>query len=187
MRIALLLSLLLVLPLVWMLVMRPANLPVDTDLHLEQALPRIHGPALVAIQPWLDERHYQSAQHLSNHLQNYLQTARDNGAMPAGSIVVFPEHIGTWLVAANAPARGFLATKTDTAMTWLIARHPIRFSRALRQSNEKDQFAAAVFRMQAAQMAADYSGIFSSLAKTYAITIAAGQSFCRIRTSETAF
>ncbi|MDQ7019293.1 MAG: nitrilase-related carbon-nitrogen hydrolase [Robiginitomaculum sp.] len=158
----------------WMRVMRPADLPVDQGLHLDYPVSHVNGPALVAIQPWLNQRHYQSPQILEQHLESYLQAARDGGAMRAGSIVVFPEHIGTWLVAAKAPVMGFRARKTDTAMAWLIVRHPLRFARAYFDSDERDRAAAAIFRMKAPAMARDYTRVFGRLAQKFEVTIVAG-------------
>ena len=154
--------------------MRPANLRTDTDLKLNTPLEKAGGPSLVAIQPWLDERHYQSADHLQRHLRGYLQAAREGGAMPTESIVVFPEHIGTWLVAAKAPTQAFRAPSTQSAMAWLIARHPLRFVMSLLRSHEDDRFAAAIFRMQAKQMAKDYASVFGTLAAEFDVTIVGG-------------
>lgn len=158
----------------WMRVMRPADLQVDQGLHLDYPVSHVDGPALVAIQPWLDQRHYQTPQTLGQHLEGYMQVARDGGAMGAGSIVVFPEHIGTWLVAVKAPVMAFRARKTDTAMAWLIVRHPLRFARAYFESDEQDRAAAAIFRMQAPAMARDYTRVFGRLAQKFEVTIVAG-------------
>jgi predicted amidohydrolase len=158
----------------WFLIMRPSNLRPESDLHLNALLEKADGPSLVAIQPWLDERHYQSADHLQRHLRGYLQAARTGGAMPINSIVVFPEHIGTWLVAAQAPTQTFRAPSTQSAMVWLIARHPLRFVGAFLRSYETDRFAAAVFRMQAKQMAKDYARVFGQLAAEFDVTIVGG-------------
>lgn len=173
MRIAII-SALIVIVMVSLWVLRPSDLEVGSELHLGRIPQAVDGPALVAIQPWMDARHYQSADHLAAHLTGYLQTAREAGAMPQQSIVVFPEHIGTWLVAASSPRQGFLASRTDNAMTWLIASRPLPYIGALLRSSEVDQSAAALFRMRARSMASDYSRVFSQLADQYDITIVAG-------------
>ncbi len=174
MRGAIILSVLASLLAAWAWLMQPANLATDNNLHLELPLGRVAGPALVAIQPWMDERHYQNAKQLGHHLAGYLQAARDGGAMPEGSIVVFPEHIGTWLVAAKAPAQSFKTLNRNRAMAWLIASRPVHFTRAYFASDEDDRLAAALFRMQAPRMAADYTKVFSRLAQDFGVTIVAG-------------
>jgi predicted amidohydrolase len=158
----------------WKWLMLPAKLEAPVDLHLATQPEAQSGPVLLAVQPWLNQRHYQSPATLGQHLHQYLQVARNNGALPAGSIVVFPEHSGTWLVAARAPAAAFSAASTQSAMLWLIASHPLGFVRALLGSDEEDRFAAAVFRMQAPAMARDYSQVFGDLAREYGVTIVAG-------------
>jgi len=156
----------------WML--RPASPPVETDLQLAHLPSPTDMPALVAIQPWLEQAHYQSADALQARLGAYLAEARGAGALPEGSIVVFPEHVGTWLVAAGAPAASFDAATTTQAMTGLILQRPIDFLLSYLASDETDRAAAAVFRMRGHAMAEDYQRVFSGLARDYGVTIAAG-------------
>ena len=153
----------------------PAPVPPD-GFHLSQPLqPNEAGrPNLVAIQPWMRTLDYRNASTLEQRLAGYLETARETGHLAPGSIVVFPEHVGTWLVAADAPAASFAADTTTGAMTHLILANPLPFVVALARSDEEDRFAAAVFRMRGGRMARDYQRIFSQLADRYQITIAAG-------------
>ncbi len=159
----------------WGIYRTPSALDAPAELHLpdrpEPVTPAAH---LVAIQPWMDQRHYQSPQRLHDHFAAYLDQARDAGQLGEGSIVVFPEHIGTWLVAARAPHASFTANSTTGAMTHLILANPVPFALALARSSEEDRLAAAVFRMRAASMARDYQSVFSGLAREYGVTLVAG-------------
>lgn len=130
--------------------------------------------SIVGIQPWLQEADYRSAQALRTRLGGYLDQARREGFLTERSVVVFPEHTGTWLVAANAPAPVYSAETVSGAMTRLILARPLRFVRAYMASQEADRAAAAVFRAHAPRMARDYQAVFSGLAEEYAVTIAAG-------------
>lgn len=159
----------------WGLYRTPARLdaPADLRLHaLEQAA--AEGAHLVAVQPWLDARHYQSAADLTARLDAYLLAAREAGYLGEGSLVVFPEHVGTWLVAARAPRFSFTASSTTEAMAHLIAANPLPFAAALSQSDESDRLAAAVFRMRADRMARDYQIVFSQLARRHGVTVVGG-------------
>jgi predicted amidohydrolase len=163
----------------WGIYRTPAALDTPDDLRLPATPPsdepaRAASAHLVAIQPWLDQRHYQSADRLRTHLGAYLAEARNAGQLGEGSIAVFPEHTGTWLVAAGAPRASFTANSTTGAMTHLILANPLPFALALAGSNEEDRLAAAVFRMRAARMARDYQSVFSGLAREYGVTIVSG-------------
>lgn len=162
----------------WGIYRTPAALDTPSELHLtarrESAEPAEPAAHLVAIQPWLDQRHYQSPDRLRAHLGAYVAEARNAGQLGEGSIVVFPEHVGTWLVAARAPHASFTANSTTGAMTHLILANPVPFALALARSPEDDRLAAAVFRMRAASMARDYQSVFSGLAREYQTTIVAG-------------
>jgi len=162
--------------LMWGVWRQPASLTPDPDLHLqtvERAMAG-EGPYLVGVQPWLGQGDYHSAAALHERLSGYLAEIRDEIDAAPGSIIVFPEHVGTWLVAAGAPRSAFTAETTAAAMTALVAANPLRFAAAWLGSHEDDRMAAAVFRMRAAAMARDYQAVFSALAADYGVTIAAG-------------
>ena len=160
----------------WGVWRQASNLPVDPDLRL-QAVDQLasgNGPYLVGVQPWLEQQHYQSAATLHDRLAAYLDEIRTELDTAPGSIIVFPEHAGTWLVAAGAPRAAFTAGTTGTAMAWLVAAHPLRFAAAWLRSSEDDRMAAAIFRMRADGMARDYQAVFGALAAEYGVTIVAG-------------
>lgn len=164
------------LTLMWGVLRQASSLPPDPDLHLE-AVERVgngSAPYLVGVQPWLEQTHYQSAARLHQRLDSYLTQIRPDLEAAPGSIVVFPEHVGTWLVAAGAPRAAFTADSTAAAMGWLVVANPLRFAAAWLASNEDDRMAAAIFRMQAQRMARDYQVVFGALAAEYGVTIAAG-------------
>ncbi|WP_417490420.1 carbon-nitrogen hydrolase family protein [Maricaulis sp.] len=162
--------------LMWGVWRQPASLTPDPDLQL-RAIERAAagpGPYLVGVQPWLEPGHYHSAAALHERLAGYLDEIRDEIDAEPGSIIVFPEHVGTWLVAAGAPRPAFTADTTAAAMGTLVAANPLRFAAAWLGSDEADRMAAAIFRMRADAMARDYQAVFSALAAEYRVTIAAG-------------
>ncbi|WP_417485648.1 nitrilase-related carbon-nitrogen hydrolase [Maricaulis sp.] len=160
----------------WGIYRTPPAPIVGGELELAEITPAASGnsPHLVAIQPWMRTRDYRSAATLEHRLDAYLSEARDAGLLASGSIVVMPEHIGTWLVAADAPAASFSAGTTTGAMTHLILANPLPFAAAFLRSNEADRMAAAVFRMRGDRMARDYQRVFAHLAERNAITLVGG-------------
>tara|TARA_R110002095_G_scaffold156815_1_gene136172 strand:+ start:4758 stop:5891 length:1134 start_codon:yes stop_codon:yes gene_type:complete len=162
--------------LMWGVLRQASSLDADSDLHLQgvERFTTEGGPYLVGVQPWLEQSHYQSAATLHDRLATYLDEIRPELVETPGSIIVFPEHAGTWLVASGAPAMAFTADTTGAAMGWLVAANPWPFARAWLGSNEDDRMAAAIFRMRADGMARDYQAVFGALAREYGVTIIAG-------------
>ncbi|WP_304074667.1 carbon-nitrogen hydrolase family protein [Maricaulis maris] len=160
----------------WGLYRTPPAPTIGGDLHLAAIAPggATDTPHLVAIQPWMRTGDYRSAATLEHRLDAYLSQARDAGLLSPGSVVVMPEHIGTWLVAADAPAASYSAGTTTDALTHLILANPLPFAAAFLRSGEEDQMAAAVFRMRGARMARDYQSVFAHLAARYAVTLVGG-------------
>ncbi|WBQ13253.1 hypothetical protein L2D00_00860 [Hyphomonadaceae bacterium BL14] len=130
--------------------------------------------ALIAIEPALTPADYRSAGALETALARYLDVAEGAGALDGPAVAVFPEHTGTWLVAAQAQAGVYRAGTVEGAMTGLALTRPLRTLAALARSGEEDRMAAALFRARGDAMAHDYQQVFSSLARRYGVTIVAG-------------
>lgn len=60
---------------------------------------------LLAVQPELFTPDYQSAERLQLKFHAYLENARRQGLLNERTVVVFPEHVGTWLVASGESPR----------------------------------------------------------------------------------
>ncbi|HEC54442.1 MAG TPA: carbon-nitrogen hydrolase family protein, partial [Gammaproteobacteria bacterium] len=70
------------------------------NLAVDQGVPADRGN-LLGIQPELFPADYQSLERLHLKLAAYLQNARDQGLINDKTIVVLPEHIGTWLMVSG--------------------------------------------------------------------------------------
>ena len=157
--------------------MRPSDLPAREDglaITVDVFGQAGDGPAMIGVQPWLEPAHYQSASHLRDRLSVYLDEAAEAGAIGPGAVIVFPEHVGTWLVAAGGPRIAFETETSAAALTWRALADPVGYGLAWMGSREDDRAAAALFRSRARAMARDYQSVFSSLAAEYGVTIAAG-------------
>ena len=129
---------------------------------------------LLGIQPELYRADYRSALHLHRKLAAYLDKAKEEGLLNPKTVVVLPEHIGTWLVAVGEKREVFAARDLAEARIWLGLSHPLELIRALLANQGTARFSDALLRMKAEQMAADYQNLFGGLAETYGVTIVAG-------------
>ena len=155
---------------------RPSGLflaDLRSEVALNQGTPGEHGN-LLGIQPQLYANDYRSPAALRIKLAAYLEQARSEGLLNNKTIVVLPEHIGTWLVASGEKNEVYSATSVSEAMLWLAASNPLQLLKALFAAKGQDRLADALFRMKAEQMARDYQTLFGGLAKEYGVTLVAG-------------
>jgi predicted amidohydrolase len=76
---------------------------------------------------------------------------------------------------AAGEKEGVSGAKTlSAAMLALIKAHPLGFARRWLAAGERGRVEAALFRLKARSMAADYSDAFSGLARAYGVTIVGG-------------
>lgn len=143
------------------------------NLAVDQGVPADRGN-LLGIQPELFPADYQSLERLHLKLAAYLQNARDQGLINDKTIVVLPEHIGTWLMVSGEKNELYQATNLKEAMNWLSASNSLLFLRALISAKGDDRIDDAYLRMKAPAMARDYQVLFGGLAKEFGVTLVAG-------------
>jgi hypothetical protein len=129
---------------------------------------------LLGIQPLMRGVDYASEEAFTARIRAYLELARVKGWTGQRTIAVLPEHLGTWLVAANESPAVYTTPTVAAAMRPLVLRHLGSFLTELLRSKENDRVRAALFRTKANDMARIYSAAFAHLAREFAITIAAG-------------
>ena len=147
------------------------DLPVDCSVDVGHDRGRGN---LVGVQPFLTPQDYRSAGTLQARLAGCLEQAQRAGWLNPLSVVVFPEYIGTWLLAADEHAGVYRASTTAQAMLRLAVRHPLAFARQWIAAREADRVTAAIFRIKAAQTARSYQQVFSGLARQFEVTIVGG-------------
>lgn len=143
------------------------------NLAVDQGTPANRGN-LLGIQPELFPTDYQSPERLHRKLAAYLQTARDQGFLNAKTVVVLPEHIGTWLMVGGEKDELYQASTLKEAMNWLAISNPLAFIQALVSAQGDNRLDDAYLRMKAERMAHDYQALFGGLAKEFGITLVAG-------------
>ncbi|MGF6514682.1 putative amidohydrolase [Pseudomonas sp. BT76 TE3572] len=143
------------------------------NLAVDQGIPADRGN-LLGIQPELFPTDYQSSERLHRKLAAYLQKAQDQGLLNEKTIVVLPEHIGTWLMVSGEKDELYQATTLKEAMNWLAVSNPLKFVRALISAEGEKRLDDAHLRMKAKGMAKDYQALFGGLAKEFHVTLVAG-------------
>jgi predicted amidohydrolase len=126
---------------------------------------------LLGIQPFMENGDYASADAFQAKVEACLELGK--GFRNPKTVVILPEHFGTWLVAAHEP-KAVYSSPLEAAMQTVALRHPLRFAYHLLASKETARTRVALFKMTASLMARIYQQVFSSLARRYGITLVPG-------------
>ncbi len=129
---------------------------------------------LLGIEPLLFATDYQNPQRLQRKLGAYLQQAREQHLLNEKTIVVLPEHIGTWLLLGGEKDELYQAANQAQALNWLAASNPVAFARAFVGAQGPGRLQDSYLRMKAAGVAADYQQLFGGLAREFGVTLVAG-------------
>ena len=135
--------------------------------------PGNHGN-IVAIQSHMTTWDYVGAEAFLQKLDYYLEAAQMQGWINQKTIVVFPEHIGTWLVASGEKEFVYTSQTIDEASRKVIMSNLLPYAQTYYRSEETDRERAALFKMKAPAMLRAYQYAFSKLAKKYEVAIIAG-------------
>lgn len=153
--------------------------PLDVRLQLESQaeVDTFRGKGnIIGVSPWMVPTDYASPQHLMNKLDGYLQVAKSLGWMHEGTVVVFPEHIGTWLIVEGEKAGIFRATTIDDALALFVGSNYFYYLREwfTAPDGTVSRTRHSIFSIKSASMARRYQEVFGTLAGKYGVTIVAG-------------
>lgn len=153
--------------------------PSLAETHVGMLVVNQHRDTLIkgnflAIQPLMEAKDYQSLSSFYGKIEYYLVEAKSRRWLHENTIVVLPEYIGTWLVAAEEKNSVYLASDIQNAMEMIVASNIFSFLRSYFFTTQKDKIRDAVFRMKANKMAKIYGKALSALAKKYNVTIVGG-------------
>nr|WP_294908692.1 hypothetical protein [uncultured Lacibacter sp.] len=129
---------------------------------------------IIGIQPYLTAVNYSTAYNLETSLRFYFEQLKREGKLNSKSVVVLPQHIGTWLFAANEKEKVYKAASAEDAMKAIMSASIFSYLYSYFQSPVSNKNNYAVFHLKAAKMAAHYQQLFSTLANEYKCRIAAG-------------
>jgi Carbon-nitrogen hydrolase len=129
---------------------------------------------VVGIEPYMVPLDYASPARFQQKLAGYFDAAQEKGWLGDNTIVLLPEHLGTWLMATNQKSRVYSASTTTSAMLPIITGNLTAFLKNYYIFDNPDMAGASVIRAQTRQTADAILAIYSALAKKYAVTIVAG-------------
>ena len=150
---------------------------VPPQLHIQEIVERgadAQRGNLLGVQPFMVPADYASAETFYAKMDGYLDAASRRGWLGERTIVVLPEYVGTWLVAAGERPRVYRAETIVAAVRALALSHLLRLVVTLPSARAEDAVRYSLFRMKAARMREIYHSVFSSLARKYVATIVAG-------------
>lgn len=132
----------------------------------------------VAIQPYMTARDYESEATFYAKLDSYLHEAAERDWLTPRSVVMFPEHIGTWLVAIGEKRGVFTARTVMDALRLVVWSNLPEFlwawAKTVFAGGAGDLAQASVFQMKGQTMARAYQDVFGMLAREHDITVVAG-------------
>jgi len=129
---------------------------------------------LLALSPYVHTYDFSSGSAFYNMLEYYLSFAQRKNLLNDSTVLVLPEYLGTWLVAAHEQTAVYKDTSITVAMQRMVLSNIWSFGKAYLNAQGSDKTKDAVFRMKAIQMRSIYQTTFSKLAKQFKITIVAG-------------
>lgn len=154
---------------------RPPERPVELRLEAVVSFGEDQGAGnLVGIQPWVEPGDYASEARFAEKLDGYLAAAQGNGFLSDKTIVIFPEDLATWLVAAGEKRGVWQAKTVGEATRTLAFSNPLPFLWWLARAPCEGRARHAAFRMKGESMARSYHRVFSALARRYRVTMVAG-------------
>ncbi len=129
---------------------------------------------LLGAQPFLRPMNYSSGTRFRACMDAVLDAAAARGWLRPDTLALFPEHIGTFLSAADGKPSMYTAPTLSACGRIAALSAPAQYLRALLRSRSADRLTEALLRMKAASTARIYQETFASLAARRGITIAAG-------------
>lgn len=130
---------------------------------------------LIGVQAEMYAEDYQSSVTFYQKLNAHLKSIKESIGQAESRIIVFPEHIGTWLVAAGERNSIYTAENVTEAMITMIMSHPMKYKfYRFNFTEAKDNNKANIFRMKAQHSAEIYQEVFSRVAKEHEAYIIAG-------------
>lgn len=132
---------------------------------------------VLGIQAFMESVDYASEANFKEKIMFYLMEASKRDLLIQGkTVVVFPEYIGTFLVAANEKESLYNAKTLEEGLQTMVLSNIGGFLKTyLTAPNEvKDKVKYAAFAMKATEMAKIYQHVFSELSAKFGVTIVAG-------------
>lgn len=151
----------------------PGQVSLSLGHCIERGTRSTHGNIL-CIHPWLTTHTYTHIQHFLSVCRGYLDAAKERDWLHPNTVVVFPEHIGTWLVGEGEIAYVYDSEEWQTALQWVALSRPVGFLKHMPRDTTTEALIKGLFWFKASRMASQYQLVFSRLARHFGVTIVAG-------------
>jgi predicted amidohydrolase len=132
---------------------------------------------VLGVQAFMEPIDYASEDNFKRKIGFYLDEAKKNKFLiPSKTVVVFPEYIGTFLVAANEKKSLYETKILESGLQTMVLSNIGKFLKTYSSAPDevKDKVKYAAFAMKAPEMAKIYQNVFSELSAKFNITIVAG-------------
>ena len=131
---------------------------------------------VVGIEPYMEPLDYATPERFEAKLAGYLEIAAHEGWIGENTIVLLPEHIGTWLLASGQKSRVYDASDISSAMLPIMTHNLIGMAKNLFIFDDESQWEAALIRTRTPETAAALYKVYSNLATRFGVTLVAGSS-----------
>lgn len=129
---------------------------------------------VVSLQPRMTTLDYSGAGAFYQKMDFYFTEMKKSGVLRGTSVVLLPEHIGTWLVAAEEKSSIYEAGTIEDAIRLAAISNVFQFIYYYFQTESENKLQETTFRMKANKMAMIYEYAFSRIAQKFEIHIVAG-------------
>ena len=129
---------------------------------------------VVGIEPFMEPLDYATADRFEAKLNGYFKEANNKGWFGENTIVLLPEHLGTWLIATDQKNRTYEAKTTFAAMRPIVIANLRLFLKNYFIFDDPDNISAAIIRAKTPHTAKVVRQIYGKLANKYGVTIIAG-------------
>lgn len=129
---------------------------------------------IVGIETYLEAEDFASADHLKIKLSSYLEVAREQGLLSDNTLVLFPAHIGSGLLATSQKSRVYNANSISAALTPIISYDLMAFAKNYFIFEAPDKILASTIRAKSKIAADTLFAVFTALSQKYKVTIVAG-------------
>ncbi|WP_435352638.1 carbon-nitrogen hydrolase family protein [Emticicia sp. SJ17W-69] len=132
---------------------------------------------ILGVQAFMEPIDYASEENFKRKIQFYLEQAHQKHFLIENkTVVVFPEYIGTFLVATNEKNSLYEAKTLQEGLQTMVFSNIGQFLKTYLTTPKevKDKIKYAAFAMKAQEMAKIYQNVFAELSKKYKVTIVAG-------------
>ena len=129
---------------------------------------------ILGIQPLLTAANYANIPTFKESLRAYLLEAKKKQLLNEKTVVLFPEQIGSLLIAYEEKEKIYTAPTMEEAMQYIVRTNILKYIIEFFSSETPNKAIKAAIAMKSKQAGKIYWEVFGDLAREFNVTIAAG-------------